>query len=82
MCTVEKVEYLSQMLADNAVQLHKLSSPGCTTIEAYPCGDHYHLGHDGLTPEARSKAATCKAERPFYGVPFRRRMHRRRKARA
>ncbi|WP_374457727.1 hypothetical protein [Nocardioides sp.] len=73
---VEKVDYLSQMLADNAVELHKLTAPGCTTIAAYPCGDHWHIGHDGLTAEARAKARTCKAEHPFYS-PLARRMHKR-----
>lgn len=77
MCTLaEKVDYLSQMLADNAVVLHGLSAPDCTTIAAYRCGDHGHLGHSGLTSDERRKAATCKAEHPFY-APFRRRMHRR-----
>lgn len=81
MCHVDKVEYLSQMLAENAVVLHQLSAPECTTIQAFPCGDHFHIGHDGLTPEARARAASCKAEHPFYS-PFRRRMHRRKKAHA
>ena len=80
MCHVEKVEYLSQMLADNAVELHHLSCPDCTTIGAFPCEDHWHIGHDGLTAEARAQAARCKAAHPFY-VPLARRMHRR-KARA
>lgn len=76
MCTVEKVEYLSQMVAENAVALHKLSAPECTTIAAYPCGDHWHIGHDGLTAEARARARSCKAEHPFYR-PLARRMHKR-----
>lgn len=76
MCHVEKVEYLSQMTADNAVTLHQLSCPDCTTIAAYPCGDHFHIGHDGLTAEARHAAAACKAEHPFYR-PLARQMHRR-----
>lgn len=73
---VEKVDYLSQMLAENAAELHKLSAPECTTIAAYPCGDHFHIGHDGLTAEARAKARACKAEHPFYR-PLARRMHKR-----
>lgn len=81
MCHVDKVEYLSQMLADNAVELHRLAAPECTTIQAFPCGDHWHLGHSGLTADERRKAHACKAEHPFYS-PFRRRMHRRKKAHA
>lgn len=79
MCAVDKVEYLSQMLADNAAELHKLSAPDCTTIAAYQCPhdpEHWHIGHDGLTAEARAKARTCKAEHPFYR-PLARRMHKR-----
>lgn len=79
MCQAEKVEYLSQMLADNAVQLHKLSAPDCTTIAAYACGDHYHIGHDGLTSEAREKAASCKAAHPFCR-PYRTQARRRQRS--
>lgn len=39
------IEYLSQMLADNAVILHKFLSPTCDTIVAFECGDHFHIGH-------------------------------------
>lgn len=78
----DKVEYLSQMLADNAVELHRMSAPDCTTITAYPCGDHWHLGHDGHVPNAKERRAACKAAHPFPSLPFARRMHkpRRRKA--
>lgn len=77
MCAgTEKVEYLSEAVANNAVQLHLLSAPDCTTIAAYPCGDHWHIGHDGLTTEARAKARACKAEHPFYR-PVARRMRKR-----
>lgn len=53
------------MVADNAVTLHTFSSPDCTTISAWECGDHFHIGHDGLTPEARAATAACKAAHPF-----------------
>lgn len=72
---VDKLDYLSQAVAENAVVLHKLSAPDCTTIAAYPCHDHWHLGHSGLNADERAKAAACKSEHPFY-APFRRRMHR------
>lgn len=72
---VDKVEYLSQMLADNAVELHHFSAPECTTIGAYPCGDHFHIGHSGLTSDERARAAACKAAHPFT-PPVARRMHR------
>jgi hypothetical protein len=72
---VDKVEYLSNMLADNAVELHHFSAPECTTIAAYPCGDHWHIGHDGLTAAARRAARACKAAHPFH-APVAQRMHR------
>lgn len=81
MCTVDKVEYLSEAVANNAVQLHLFCAPDCTTFAAYPCDDqghdlpHWHTGHDGLTAEARAKAAACKAAHPFA---FRRRQRHRR----
>lgn len=77
MCdAADKVDYLSQMLAENAVQLHKLSAPECTTIAAYQCGDHWHIGHDGRTPAAKAQARACKAAHPFYR-PLAPRMHKR-----
>lgn len=79
MCdSVDKVDYLSRAVAANAVELHKFSAPECTTIAAYACGDHFHIGHDGLTAEARTLAAACKAAHPFY-APLGRRRHRARK---
>lgn len=44
-CPPDHLEYLSQMLADNAVILHKMIHPTCVGIQAFPCGDHWHIGH-------------------------------------
>jgi len=55
-----KSEHLSRMLAENAVELHRWTAPDCTTIEAYPCGDHYHVGHS-----SHAAGEACKAAHPF-----------------
>lgn len=66
MCDVtDKPEHPSRMVAENAVELHKWSAPDCTTINAYPCGDHFHIGHDGATPALKAAGARCKARHPF-----------------
>lgn len=44
-CPANHTEYLSQSVADNAVTLHQFKSPDCTDIRAFPCGDHFHIGH-------------------------------------
>lgn len=44
-CPSDHTTYLSQAVADNAVTLHLFKSPHCTTINAFPCGDHFHIGH-------------------------------------
>lgn len=44
-CPREHVAYGSQMLADNALALHLMRCPWCTSIEAFACGDHFHIGH-------------------------------------
>lgn len=66
---VHKLDLLSEATAANMVKLHKISAPDCTTINAYPCGDHFHIGHDGSTAALRALAAKCKAEHPFTTTP-------------
>lgn len=56
------VAYLSQMLADNAVTLHLMLSPTCTTIQAFECGDHFHIGHT-----TRAGKADCLAAQGLTG---------------
>lgn len=48
----DKVEYLSSWLAWNAVWLHELAHPGCAAVNAYPCGDHWHIGHTSRRAKA------------------------------
>lgn len=56
----EKVAYLSQYLATNAVTLHGFMHPDCPGIEAYPCHDctDWHIGHP-------LRGARCKTEAPL-----------------
>ena len=51
--------YDSEMLANNAVTLHRLASPDCEGIYAFPCMDHFHIGH-----RKPSQSARCKASSP------------------
>lgn len=44
-CPPRHVEYLSQMLADNAMTLHSFIHPGCPGTDRWECGDHWHIGH-------------------------------------
>lgn len=55
-CPREHVAYGSQMLADNAVTLHLMRCPWCVSIEAFACGDHFHIGHRNA-----KKGRDCKA---------------------
>lgn len=62
-----KTEYPSRALAENAAVLHTMASldSKCTDVNAYPCGDHWHVGHT-----SRRAAKRCKTElqptRPKY----------------
>ena len=58
-CPPRHVEYLSAMLADNAVVLHGIANPSCQGFAAFPCGDHYHVGHTSPEVGNRCKAATA-----------------------
>lgn len=56
----EKVPYWSQACADNAVWLHKTlhrdpEGNECALIEAYRCGDHWHIGHARTTGGLRGQ---------------------------
>lgn len=53
---LEKVAYLSEFVANNAAELHRMSHPGCVEIDAYACGDHWHIGHHD-----RAAGEWCKA---------------------
>lgn len=66
---VDKVDLLSEATAANMVELHRMSAPECTAINAYPCGDHFHIGHDSSTPEAKAAGAACKAAHRFTTPP-------------
>lgn len=57
----EKVAYLSEYLASNAVYLHKLIDPDCTDIGAYACGDHWHIGHRHREAGDRCKASHVRS---------------------
>lgn len=61
-CPPDHMEYLSQMLADNAVTLHSFTHPGCTGIRAFECGDHWHIGHE----DWRNKRDCPPTIRPYY----------------
>lgn len=43
------VDYLSQMLADNAVTIHQLRHPNCGGFHSFPHGDHFHVGHPSVS---------------------------------
>lgn len=57
----EKTEYASHTLASNATELHALMCPKCEGTQAYPCGDHWHIGH-----VSRAAGDRCKAEHVGY----------------
>lgn len=44
-CPPDHIEYLSEMLAENALTLHDFMHPGCVGIQKFRCGDHWHIGH-------------------------------------
>lgn len=56
-CPPGHLVYGSQQVATNATELHKMSSPWCSSIEAFPCADHFHIGHSNK--EGRE---LCRAE--------------------
>lgn len=65
--TCRKQEHGSQHLAENAVVLHGLSFPECPgTMQAYPCGDHWHIGHlqQGAGVECKARHADYHRGRP------------------
>lgn len=49
------------MLAENAAELHRLEYPQCGGIHAFPCGDHFHVGH-----MRKSLGLACRAEHEGY----------------
>lgn len=62
-CPPGHVEYPSEMVANNAVTLHMFVHPGCTKIEAFECGDHWHIGHHSPLDKAN-----CPQQcRPQFG---------------
>lgn len=68
----DKIPYLSEMCAANAVWLHQVRFPDCPGIAAYACGDHHHVGHP--TKAAREACAAAQTPRPRH-----RPMHRQRR---
>lgn len=72
---VDQVAYLSQMTAGNAVELHQLANPACAGgINAFECGDHWHIGHadhDGGV-ECRTASSVALEERYARRAPRRR----------
>lgn len=62
-CPPDHDEYPSEFVAENAATLHRWIAVGCELIEAFPCGDHWHIGH-------RSHVAgeLCKASYPFTRI--------------
>lgn len=57
-CPPKHTVYLSQMVADNAVTLHRFQNPDCTSITTFPCGDHFHIGHNTKAGKERCMAVT------------------------
>ena len=56
--------YLSQMLADNAVTLHRIRDAHCPAYSAFPHGDHWHVGHPSKGDGDICKAASVRVWRP------------------
>lgn len=44
-CPPGHTAYPSALVADNAVQLHTMAFRYCGGFHAWPCGDHFHVGH-------------------------------------
>lgn len=62
-----KLEHGSEQVARNAVALHFLLLPHCPGFTAYPCGDHWHAGHDvanGGRPLCDTRHAGWEQGRP------------------
>ena len=55
-CPPDHVAYGCQQMADNAVTLHGIAYPFCEGIRAFPCGDHFHIGHP-----KRESGRMCRA---------------------
>lgn len=63
-CPANHTEYLSEFVASNAVTLHLFQNPTCTTIQAFPCGDHWHIGHVTKAGKAACIAAQATPSGP------------------
>lgn len=74
-CPADHVTYLSRALADNAVILHGLTTAGCDTIEPFPHGDHFHIGHPSKEAgkECRGRVAFLSHSGAYHADPERQR---------
>jgi hypothetical protein len=57
--------HASQMLADNMVTLHFMANPNCGGFSSFKCGDHWHVGHNGVKAKAQ-----CTSNRKDDKVRF------------
>lgn len=70
-CLPGHTSYASAMLATNAVTLHVTAFLHCEGFHAWPCGDHYHVGH--RTPATGRR---CKQHPVHVATGARLRRHR------
>lgn len=48
-CPPHHTPYPSELVADNAVALHGIAFRYCRGYHAWPCDDHWHVGHPDTT---------------------------------
>ena len=44
-CPPGHTAYPSQVVAENAVELHRWAHPYCHGFHTWPCAEHWHAGH-------------------------------------
>lgn len=70
-CPPGHTAYPSEQVATNVVELHRIAHVHCGGFEAWPCGDHWHVGHPSAAvgqacksdPGHRSRRARLAAAR-------------------
>jgi hypothetical protein len=58
----QHIPYGSEMLATNAATLHGFGLPDCQGVTVFPCGDHFHIGHDKPSHSRHCKEASADDE--------------------